>query len=668
MNDKPETKIGYVSPLKRICMTIGELPTSYLETMTYYEMLIWFTKFLQEKVIPTIDNNAQAVEELQHLFIELQSYVNNYFDNLDVQDEINNKLDQMLEDGVLEQIIEQYLNSSAIWGFDTVADMKEATNLIDGSYAKTLGYHTKNDGGSAIYKIRNINNSDIVDGMFIIPLNNSNLIAELIYDEINIRQLGAKGNGISDDTNYLKKAFSFSNISLYIPKGTYIINESLILNTNTYIHGDGSNSILKCNTTLNDYLIKIPITSRFCVIKNIYIDGNYLCNGIYDGLNRQPNIQTRTLIENCYIYKCIIGIYLNSIGSNISNNYLLGEYTLDNSGRCETGIYINSTDNKIYNNRIGGFNNYGLYCNNSSNNINNVKCSLNGTGFYFKGDNISANIEAQENFNNNIKIYRVYGSNFSINSGGAGIIRKNNEQTIPTTLTEYSLIDIEESNSTIINCSLLSRQSYGETWSCEGNILKIRKCIALTINGSSYTGILSSAMPQLINADTITGNDIKINSVKITNQLRKRNVIISGTSNVTLNYQDNNNYNITINPTVNNTIALINFPYNECDNISIFNNFNELIILSGIYFRYTINGTNKLILLDDNVRQINTSNSSSYRIIENISNTLLNNAIYQEDLNSGLPITDKRIFLNSNLSNYQGNRTNINGILEVYYD
>lgn len=237
MNDKPETKIGYVSPLKRICMTIGELPTSYLETMSYYEMLIWFTKFLQEKVIPTIDNNAQAVEELQQLFIELQSYVNNYFDNLDVQDEINNKLDQMLEDGVLEQIIEQYLNSSAIWGFDTVSDMKEATNLINGSYAKTLGYTTINDGGTSTYKIREITNNDVVDNMFIIALQNEELIAELVINnQLLLSQIGANTSSSSlINTQILNKALQYinnhKNITLIIDN-SYIFDNIDLTNIN----------------------------------------------------------------------------------------------------------------------------------------------------------------------------------------------------------------------------------------------------------------------------------------------------------------------------------------------------------------------------------------------------------------------------------------------------
>lgn len=91
-------EIKTIKPFRNFCITIGALPTSYLESMSYYEMLCWLCKYLENTINPAINQNAEALKELQE-------YVANYFDNLDVQEEINNKLDEMADDGTLAQII-----------------------------------------------------------------------------------------------------------------------------------------------------------------------------------------------------------------------------------------------------------------------------------------------------------------------------------------------------------------------------------------------------------------------------------------------------------------------------------------------------------------------------------------------------------------------------------
>ena len=109
--------INTIPNFKRFCMTIGELPTSYLETMTYYEMLVWFTEYMKNTIIPTINNNGLTVEELQNKYIELKSNVDNHFTNLDVQQEINNKLDEMAQSGELGELIhklDDFSNSNKI--------------------------------------------------------------------------------------------------------------------------------------------------------------------------------------------------------------------------------------------------------------------------------------------------------------------------------------------------------------------------------------------------------------------------------------------------------------------------------------------------------------------------------------------------------------------------
>lgn len=99
-----------LSPFKQFCCTIGNLPSSYLVSMTYEEQLLWLCNYLKNTVIPTVNNNAEAVVELQNLYVQLKNYVDNYFTNLDVQNEINNKLDEMAGNGTLTVLLQPFLN------------------------------------------------------------------------------------------------------------------------------------------------------------------------------------------------------------------------------------------------------------------------------------------------------------------------------------------------------------------------------------------------------------------------------------------------------------------------------------------------------------------------------------------------------------------------------
>lgn len=78
------------------------------DAITNYQL---FCKLGEEinKIIEKVNKSGEQTENLTNAFIELQNYVNDYFENLDVQNEINNKLDEMVEDGTLAKIINQEL-------------------------------------------------------------------------------------------------------------------------------------------------------------------------------------------------------------------------------------------------------------------------------------------------------------------------------------------------------------------------------------------------------------------------------------------------------------------------------------------------------------------------------------------------------------------------------
>ena len=83
------------------------IPLAFDESMSYYETLCGLLNYLKNTILPTLNNNADAIIEVQNLMTQLQNYVDNYFNNLDVQEEINNKLDKMVKDGTLAEIINQ---------------------------------------------------------------------------------------------------------------------------------------------------------------------------------------------------------------------------------------------------------------------------------------------------------------------------------------------------------------------------------------------------------------------------------------------------------------------------------------------------------------------------------------------------------------------------------
>lgn len=116
------------------------IPLAFDESMSYYETLCGILDILKthEEVI---NNNAD-------LLFELENYVKHYFDNLDVQEEVNNKLDAMVEDGTLDEIINQDLFNQLN---NDITELQSNTNRLNNTTfenpifpaVRTTGQHAK---------------------------------------------------------------------------------------------------------------------------------------------------------------------------------------------------------------------------------------------------------------------------------------------------------------------------------------------------------------------------------------------------------------------------------------------------------------------------------------------------------------------------------------------
>lgn len=260
---------------------------------------------IKDKLNIVISNEQIVTENQQSVFkgfTDLHNYVEDYFTNLDVQDEINNKLDEMVESGTLQEIINQYLQSNCLWVFNNIQEMKNATNLVNNSKAKTVGYYNENDNGGAEYKIRNKTILDIEDNKKIIFLQN-NLVAELFEDNSKVDYIFPKNwDGATGDANLI---IAFGKVILIDTYNSANKNDlyQMLENYNishidycilTHYHNDHVGNFINL---VNDGYIDNETT--------IYLPGYYylvndipIYNTIHQFLEEHPNLQTIQPHEN----------------------------------------------------------------------------------------------------------------------------------------------------------------------------------------------------------------------------------------------------------------------------------------------------------------------------------------------------------------------------------
>ena len=267
------------TPFRYWCHKI--LPMTYDDSLSYYELLCKVYHTLNE-VIKSNNISIENINVLKNYIDSMRSYINNYFKNLDVQKEIDIKLDNMFESGELPNLIINILSRNKI--FNTVNDMKQSVLSI-GDYCRTLGYHTIGVGGGNYVITNNETPCAINIG--------NGLFAELLDIFVTPEQFGAYKNGNAttvtdqwgykvgdtltegdDDTDSLQKAIN-SGRPVLLTEGVYTIKRMITIPVNVSV------SITGCCTaktfvyyTGDEFLfhIKSEHTER-CVIDNINFFG-----------------------------------------------------------------------------------------------------------------------------------------------------------------------------------------------------------------------------------------------------------------------------------------------------------------------------------------------------------------------------------------------------------
>ena len=293
---------------------------------------------------------------------------------VNLQDQINDMKDGTVPGSLQDQINDNASGITALTNlivakYNTVSDMKSA-DLSENDIVQTIGYYQPNDGGASIYKIVSAIPSNPYEVL------NNGLYAELQHDGIiNVLQIGAKGDGITDDVAAFEIAISYANV-IIVPMGnnkTYVLSHSISLGLRQSMITDTPQSISNYpllsftsggviitnrDVLIDGVAIKTSNTSKaiqigetngvncpHVTIKNLYIYDAEYC--IY---TEKPSWSL--LIESVRVYNAVNGMYIYNCGPCVTltncyfdrcSNYLLYSYASRISARgCNFGFITGS--------------------------------------------------------------------------------------------------------------------------------------------------------------------------------------------------------------------------------------------------------------------------------------------------------------------------------------
>lgn len=240
------------------------------DALTNYQLLCKVVEYLN-KIIDNNNKQNDNINQLEQNFITLYDYVNNYFSNLDVQEEINKKIDELITTG-------------------------EFNSFLSGIYTPEM--------------------------------------------------FGAKGDGLTDDTEAIQKALAFNNVNI---SKNYLITENLVLHSNLKVFGGGTiTKKVEFNDSYLNHCIFSCTDSNNIDINNI----NLMSNSLAISVHGCSNVNITNLIINSEKYSILI----SDSEKNESNGITISNIKIENDVNIisSDGIHIDGGCSNIYVSNVSG--------------------------------------------------------------------------------------------------------------------------------------------------------------------------------------------------------------------------------------------------------------------------------------------------------------------------
>ena len=384
----------------------------------------------------TVEDNVTA---LYNAFVSLNTYVSNYFDNLDVQEEINNKLDEMVSTGELQELLTLQYDTLRQEVDENNQEIENQINIINGRIddfthlpsgstsgdAELIDIRTGGNGvtytsaGNSVRAQYTINHTEI--------LNIENMYNKIKLDGLNGRFLRYD----SELEQVLENTSSNQNLhvsyQMLSPKETIVLN-SYITNT-------------------------IPVLCVFYDVDNTeisYVENPFFSNEETSTYNIK---QTFIVPANTYYAKISYTSLNNEISylsrkiENIENSIVLNEIESNGNG------YVYNTNWELQQTGVDSYTSYEIDCN--------------------AGDVIYLSTQNSQY----IPAYNILNDDVSILTIGTSV-----QTAFPVTL-EYQAYEISENNTKILVNVLDGKKIYKKVYNYTINELynKVNKYIDVKV-------------------------------------------------------------------------------------------------------------------------------------------------------------------------------------------
>ena len=140
-------------------------------------------------------------------------------------------------------------------------------------------------------------------------------VAEKLRDLVSVRDFGAVGDGIADDTGAILAALA-AHKSVFLPAGTYRTSATLPLTYGQTLYGEGEGSVIQARMAAYDP-VNLPeypspfnaveMVDGYAALRNLRIVGGASGVKIYG----RDGPAVKNMVENVSIWDCLIGLVLD---------------------------------------------------------------------------------------------------------------------------------------------------------------------------------------------------------------------------------------------------------------------------------------------------------------------------------------------------------------------